>query len=337
MPKRIKILYGIQGTGNGHLSRAISLHPELIKHFDVDFLLSGSEHRLQPDLPIKFHVHGLCFVFGKNGGIDYLSTLKKLRPIQFFRTIYSLPLDEYDFIISDFEPVTAWAARIRKKKSVAMSHQVAVIADKSPKPETATAGAYLRFMRLYAPCKRRLGFHFQSYEDWILPPIIKPQLDLSKVQDEHFYLIYLPAYSDEFLIQQLNPYRNHRFVIFSNKTLSSSEHGHIQIFPAHNQAFTEYLHRCTGLITGGGFETPAEALFLRKKLIVIPMHDQYEQLCNAEALQQMGVPVMKSFDLHANQTIFQSWLDDAFPIPEVNYSQDIQPTIDKLKEIFESF
>jgi hypothetical protein len=32
------------------------------------------------------------------------------------------------------------------------------------------------------------------------------------------------------------------------------------------------------------FETPAEALFLGKKLLVIPMTGQYEQECNAAAL-----------------------------------------------------
>ncbi len=51
---------------------------------------------------------------------------------------------------------------------------------------------------------------------------------------------------------------------------------------------------CTGILCGAGFETPAEALFLKKKLMVIPMKGQYEQHCNAAALKEMGVPVIKS-------------------------------------------
>jgi len=41
-------------------------------------------------------------------------------------------------------------------------------------------------------------------------------------------------------------------------------------------------------------ETPAEALFFKKKLMVIPMKGQYEQLYNAECLKQLGVPIIKS-------------------------------------------
>ncbi|MCY1520747.1 hypothetical protein D9M68_555340 [compost metagenome] len=47
-----------------------------------------------------------------------------------------------------------------------------------------------------------------------------------------------------------------------------------------------------GLFTGGGFEGPAEALFLGKKLLVAPMKFQYEQQCNAYALKQFGIPVI---------------------------------------------
>ena len=45
-------------------------------------------------------------------------------------------------------------------------------------------------------------------------------------------------------------------------------------------------------MTGGGFEGPAEALFLKKKVLSVPMKNQYEQQCNALALEQMGVPVI---------------------------------------------
>ena len=37
----MKILYAIQGTGNGHLSRAIDVIPALKKIGQVDVLVSG--------------------------------------------------------------------------------------------------------------------------------------------------------------------------------------------------------------------------------------------------------------------------------------------------------
>ena len=62
--------------------------------------------------------------------------------------------------------------------------------------------------------------------------------------------------------------------------------------PIHNERFNTSLASCEGLFTGGGFEGPAEALFLGKKLLVAPMKFQYEQQCNAYALKQLGIPVI---------------------------------------------
>ena len=39
----MKILYGIQGTGNGHLSRAEEIVPILKKMAHVDVLISGNQ------------------------------------------------------------------------------------------------------------------------------------------------------------------------------------------------------------------------------------------------------------------------------------------------------
>jgi uncharacterized protein (TIGR00661 family) len=49
-----------------------------------------------------------------------------------------------------------------------------------------------------------------------------------------------------------------------------------------------------GIITGGGFETPAEALYLNKKLMVIPLRNHYEQYCNSAALAQLGIKVLQA-------------------------------------------
>jgi predicted glycosyltransferase len=53
-----------------------------------------------------------------------------------------------------------------------------------------------------------------------------------------------------------------------------------------------------GVITGGGFETPAEAMYLGKKIITIPIKGQYEQYCNAEALKKFGALVLHDIDIH---------------------------------------
>jgi UDP:flavonoid glycosyltransferase YjiC (YdhE family) len=77
------------------------------------------------------------------------------------------------------------------------------------------------------------------------------------------------------------------------------------------------MSRASGVFCGAGFETPAEALFLKKKLMVIPMKGQYEQQCNAEALKNLGVPVIKNLKKKQVQKIID-WVSNGKVIP-VNY------------------
>ena len=62
----MKLLYAIQATGNGHISRAKELIPLLQKHVEVDVLLSGTSADIELGLPVRYRFKGLSFVFGKN-------------------------------------------------------------------------------------------------------------------------------------------------------------------------------------------------------------------------------------------------------------------------------
>ena len=113
------------------------------------------------------------------------------------------------------------------------------------------------------------------------------------VTNKGHYTVYLPAYSDERIIKILSACKDVKWQVFSkhNKIKISSKN--IEICPINNDDFIASMASCKGVLCGAGFETPAEALFFQKKLLVIPMKGQYEQQCNAAALQQMGVPAIK--------------------------------------------
>jgi hypothetical protein len=81
-------------------------------------------------------------------------------------------------------------------------------------------------------------------------------------------------------------------------------------------------------MTGAGFELPAEAMYLKKKLMVIPMENQFEQQCNAESLKRMGVTVMAKLDL-INYRAMYNWLKFARPV-EVNYSHETETIIARI-------
>jgi len=97
----MKIFYAIQGTGNGHLSRAEQLYPYLKKYGEVDFFLSGSNAQLNTPIPIKYRSRGISMQYKNTGGLDYSSIAKSLS-YKLYKEAKSLPIDHYDLIINDF-------------------------------------------------------------------------------------------------------------------------------------------------------------------------------------------------------------------------------------------
>lgn len=157
----MKILFAIQGTGNGHISRAREIVPLLQQYGELDLLISGTQADVSLSQNINYQLHGFSFVFGKKGGVDYIKTFKTMNLRQLLRDVRTLPLKQYDLIINDFEPVSAWACRLQKLESVSLSHQCAFISPETPRPKTWNYAEWL--FKYYAPTTHHIGFHFERY------------------------------------------------------------------------------------------------------------------------------------------------------------------------------
>ena len=320
----MKILYAIQGTGNGHLSRARDIIPILQTKGELDILVSGIQADVELPYPVKYKFKGLSFIFGKNGGVDLVATYKKSNLKQLYREIKSLPVEEYDLVINDFEPVSAWACKMKHKTCIGLSHQAAVINKKSPKPKKKDLVGKA-VLNNYAPVTDAYGFHFGAYDKNIFTPVIRSQVRNAGPETKDHYTVYLPAYSDERIIKVLSEIKNSNWQVFSKHSTKEYKEKNIHLRPINNDAFIESIISCTGMLCGAGFETPAEALYLKKKLMVIPMKGQYEQQCNAAALKTMGVPVLKTLKKKHVEKI-QEWVNGKQYIP-VNYSNSTERII----------
>jgi uncharacterized protein (TIGR00661 family) len=321
----MKILYAIQGTGNGHLSRARDIIPILQQKGELDLVISGTQADVELPYPVKYRFKGLCFIFGKKGGIDVMATYRKSNLKRLYEEIKSLPVEKYDLVISDFEPVSAWACKRKHKHCVGLSHQAAVIHKNAPKPEKNDLIGKAILLN-YAPVSVSYGFHFASYDDEIFTPVIRSEIRNPVAETKPHCTVYLPAYSDKRIIRILSEIKNMQWQVFSKHSKNGYRQGNLFIRPIENDAFIESLITCTGILCGAGFETPAEALFLKKKLLVIPMKGQYEQQCNAAALAALGVPVLKSLkEKHLGK--IKSWLQHPQSIP-VSYPDITEKIID---------
>ncbi|GIV35840.1 MAG: glycosyl transferase [Cyclobacteriaceae bacterium] len=303
----MKILYAIQGTGNGHLARAEDVVPALQQYGDVHLFVSGSQADIALPFPVKYRSAGLSFYFGKNGGIDIVKTFLKNSSKRIWQEIKSFPAERYDVVINDFEPISAWAARNKHVPCVALSHQCALLSKNVPRPQHFDpVGEWL--LHHYAPAMKHVGFHFASFDRNIFTPVIRASIRQAEPKAAGHYTVYLPAYDDRKLVVLLSKIPLVKWHVFSKHTRKPYHLGRVSVYPVNNQEFVASMVSASGVLCGAGFETPAEALYLGKKLLVVPMKAQYEQHYNAAALQVLGISVLKNLK-KKQLPVIQQWIE----------------------------
>jgi len=324
----MKILYAIQGTGNGHLSRAKEIIPALMNRAQVDILVSGKQSEVAISYALKYHFKGIGFVFGKKGGINYWQTIKINNPFRIIKEIRACRVRDYDLVINDFEPISAWACYFKNVKCISLSHQSALLSKKTPKPlKKSRLGNF--FLKNYAPAMRHYGFHFKSYDKNIFSAIIRNDIRKQQIKEKEYYTVYLPSYSEKKIIKVLSKVKSVKWKVFSKDCTKAYQRKNVFIKPIKkNLSFERSLAWSKGVICGAGFETPAETLFLKKKLLVIPMKGQFEQACNAESLKKLGVPVLNKLHKKYSVSIYQWVKSDK--VCELNFPDQTQKIIDKI-------
>ena len=308
----MKILYSVQATGNGHISRAMELLPYLKRYGTVDLFLSGENSSLSLDAPVKYRSKGLSLFYTCNGTLDYWKLAKSISLLRLNKELRNLPVEKYDLILNDFECITSLACAHKKVPSINFGHQASFLSDKTPRPAQKNAvGEWV--LQNYARATQYIGLHFESYDDFILSPVIKEEILKAEPMNKGHITVYLPSYCDHVLLKFLQPLKDFQFEVFSREINQIVQGGHIQFIPVDKKAFNESLINCSGIITGAGFETPAEALYLKKKMIAIPIKGQYEQQCNAAALKKIGVKTLDRLDNNFNSSFLNLMNDPITP------------------------
>jgi len=321
----MKILYGIQLTGNGHITRSTQLIKSLIKNgFDVDIITSGNNSQLDIPFDIKKHFEGLSIYYGNKGSIDWIETFKQSNVKKFINDI-KYDVSKYDIIISDFEPISAWAAKKHRIKSIGFGNQYSFISDKFPRP-TIKDHISESFIKRFAKCDYNIGLSYEIYDDFMYKPLINENLINKDIKDDNFYLIYLPSLPVNFILEELKDFENYKWKIYSPNIKEDIINNNIELLKPNKDKFTNDLLNCSGIITASGFSTTSEALVLNKKLWSIPIKGQYEQLCNAITLKKMGIMTEKF-----KKEFILDWINN---YKEINYNWN-NPTKDIIEKIIE--
>lgn len=319
----MKILYGIQLTGNGHITRSSQLIKSLLDNgFDVDIITSGNNSQLNIPFKVKKHFEGLSMYYGNKGSIDWMETFKQSNVKQFFKDI-KYDVSGYDMVISDFEPISAWSAKKHRITSIGFGNQYSFTSNKLPRPSVKDTIAET-FLKRFAKCDYNIGLSYEIYDDFMCKPLINENLIDKEVKDDNFYLIYLPSLPVDSILSELDDFKDYNWKIYSPNIKINSTNDNIELRRPNKDEFTNDLLNCTGIITASGFSTTSEALILNKKLWSIPIKGQYEQLCNAISLKKMGV-LTKKF----RKEFIYDWIKH---YKEINYNWE-DPTKDIIQKI----
>ena len=273
----------------------------------------------------------MSLFYGQCGGLDYKIFLKNTNLLRIHREARELPVEKYDVVINDFEHITALACKKKKVRSVQFGHQASFQSDNTPRPLKKNMLGEM-ILREYARATHYIGLHFQQYDDFILPPVVKDVFLNSAPTDEGHVTVYLPSFQKHCLVKYLNSLPTVQFHLFLPCVKTPYRLGNITYKPVDNHIFNKSLLSCHGIITGGGFETPAEALYLGKRLMSIPIRGQYEQLCNAAALHKMGVTVLQ--DVYQDFPLqIEKWLNQ----PTQIIQQKANKVSDTLQFLFDTY
>lgn len=300
-----RIIYGVSGEGSGHSSRAREMARHLQERgHEVKIVSYDRGYRnLSADFDC-LQVEGLRIV-SRNNRVSALGTIwdnlrRGRRAWQRLRDLRALFASfRPDCVITDFEPSTAWLARMHKLPLISLDNQHRMRYMKFDVP------GWLRFeqwrtrtiIRLMIPDPDvALAITFFRGEvtnnrTFLFAPILRREVCALQARPGAFHLVYMTGRFDT-LVATLRQFPAHRFIVYGYGD-PGSNHQHTEL----NMEFREFstdgflqdLAACRSVIATAGFTLISEAMYLQKPYLAFPMHGQFEQKLNALCLERLGV------------------------------------------------
>ncbi len=298
----MRIVYGIQSTGKGHLSRFLGLKP----FFDRDgheLLVIASGYEDPPDYFLEavrdceyVRFRGVSYVGDGSGGISWAATGS-----QFLLGIPGL-LDSFQdasdiirrfdpgVVVSDFDPITASSFVAPGFVKVGLSHQSILLSPGAYHPPGYEVEKFVTdcVVRAFTEgLDHDLGCHFYPANESCLPPIIREPIRDAKVENRGHILVYhtLPG-----LLEQIDRYAaahaDRRFIVYGYPEREGARNMH---FEGDRSRFAADLAAADAYVGTAGFQSISEAFYLGKKIAVHPIKGQYEQIWNAAQLEHHGM------------------------------------------------
>jgi len=292
------ILYGVNGEGAGHSTRA----REVLTHLETQGhkLHVASFDRGLQNLKDRFDViaiYGFRFAY-VNNRVRYKRTLTKnlVTVPHAAKSIAQLnqfvEQENINLVITDFEPLTCHIGHKRHLPVISIDNQhcltnAAVSYPKQYRGDAAAAKLVTRLMTPRANAYLVISFFnapVRKRDTFLFPPILRQQvLDSTPTEGEHV-LVYVTSPAPN-LAKLLASIRC-RFVAYGFGR-EGTEGNIIYKRPSLDGFFSD-LVSARAVIANSGFSLVTEALHLAKPYLAVPVSHQFEQVFNAYWLQKSG-------------------------------------------------
>jgi uncharacterized protein (TIGR00661 family) len=300
-----RIVYGVAGEGFGHSSRSHLIGQHLIDAgHDVLFVASRrSLAYLQKHFGPKVRAaFGLSLVYDNRTLSPWRTIttntsrfIAKRSDVARFCTDTLDPF-EPDVVISDFEPVSAWWAWRRRVPFVSVNHQHLLTMCKlehEPSEWLSRLNAHVvtRCHYVGAAAYIILNFFRAPVTDEravLAPPVVRPIVrDAEPTSGDHIVVYTSDASWNDGLLDVLRSFGDQPFRVYGFDR--DERVGNCQLRPTSTDGFVADVAHSRGVIATGGFTLISECLHLGKKMLVLPIQGQYEQIVNAHYAEKLGL------------------------------------------------
>lgn len=154
----------------------------------------------------------------------------------------------------------------------------------------------------------------------VIPPLIRKEFREIRRTPGERYLVYLlkEGYLYD-LIRMARADPDFRADVFCNCIPETALPPGLEVYLPDADQFLQKMAICRGMITTSGFDTVAEAAYLGIPLVVVPVRNHFEQLCNSRDTERSGfghaatelVPGMEKMMKTGNNKQFRQWVDTA--------------------------
>jgi uncharacterized protein (TIGR00661 family) len=292
------ILYGVNGEGAGHSTRAKEVLSHLVSQGHTVHVASFDRglQNLKPHFDVT-EIYGFRIAY-VNNRVRYKRTIAKnlIAVPQAARSLSLLKekVDEWktDLIITDFEPLTCHVGHRKRLPVISIDNQHfltntvvsyprkyradATAAKLVTRLMTPHANAYLVISFFKAPVRKRNTFLF--------PPLLRQEiLDATPTQGDHI-LVYVTSPAPA-LAKLLASVRC-RFIAYGFGR--DGQDGNVLYKKPSLDGFFADLISARAIVANSGFSLVTEALHLGKPYLAVPVSHQFEQIFNAYWLEKSG-------------------------------------------------